>query len=206
MRVLKWLAGVVHKPTPNVWGNVIHVIYPYLEAGQWVFDDDRVDLNKEAFVAGADTFIDLGLERLGIKGDDGFRAMFSAVPFPDHQFSLVHKTDGLGGTKGLMGNIYVSPEFNMEGWFCPALYRYFKHPPEAMYIKFEAISDAHIAELKKTRKPPRTFTTFVVDEDDKPYRTHWNPQNKETKKGGRKTIEISEEDYEWFFGGDVSRQ
>jgi len=202
MRVLKWLADFV-KPTvrKNVWGNVIHIIYPYNEGGAWVFDDDRVDLNKEAFVAGADTFIDLGLQELGIMGDDGFRAIFSAVPFPNHQFSLKHKTDGAGGTKGLMGNVYHSPEFGIEGWFCPALYCYFKEPPEAMYIRFEALTPDHIAALKKVRKPAM------------PFRTHWKKEERPLTQeefldelGPSKFDDVSEEDLFWFFGGDVTRE
>jgi len=38
--------------------NAINVIAPYKYHGQWVFDDPRVGLAQEPFVAGADTWID----------------------------------------------------------------------------------------------------------------------------------------------------
>ena len=38
--------------------NAIAVIYPYKYQGLWVFDDDRVGLVHEPFVAGADVLID----------------------------------------------------------------------------------------------------------------------------------------------------
>ena len=39
--------------------NQINVIKPYKYHGQWVFDDPSVDLEREAFVAGADTLLDM---------------------------------------------------------------------------------------------------------------------------------------------------
>ena len=38
--------------------NAINVISPYKYLGMWVFDDERVGLVQEPFVAGADTMID----------------------------------------------------------------------------------------------------------------------------------------------------
>jgi hypothetical protein len=38
--------------------NAINVIAPYRHHGMWVFDDPRVGLIQEPFVAGADTMID----------------------------------------------------------------------------------------------------------------------------------------------------
>jgi hypothetical protein len=38
--------------------NAINVIAPYKDHGMWVFDDPRVGLVQEPFVAGADTMID----------------------------------------------------------------------------------------------------------------------------------------------------
>jgi hypothetical protein len=38
--------------------NDINVISPYKHHGMWVFDDPRVRLVQEPFVAGADTWID----------------------------------------------------------------------------------------------------------------------------------------------------
>ena len=41
--------------------NSIFVIKPYKWEGLWVFDDDRVGLVREPFVAGADRMIDLNV-------------------------------------------------------------------------------------------------------------------------------------------------
>ena len=38
--------------------NALNVISPYKHLGVWVFDDPRVGLVQEPFVAGADTMID----------------------------------------------------------------------------------------------------------------------------------------------------
>ncbi len=64
--------------------NAIMAIYPYKDSGLWVFDDERVGLDKEPFIAGADTLIDRALEAKGIAdGGNGFRLLFSAGQFPD---------------------------------------------------------------------------------------------------------------------------
>ena len=44
--------------------NALNVIHPYKWEGLWVFDDQRVGLEKEPFVEGADTIID---EALAVK-------------------------------------------------------------------------------------------------------------------------------------------
>ena len=59
--------------------NAINVIYPYKNVGMWVFDDERVGLDREPFVAGADTMIDQVLALKGLKNpEEGFRLVFSA--------------------------------------------------------------------------------------------------------------------------------
>ncbi len=50
--------------------NSIFVINPYKWNGMWVFDDERVGLDKEPFVAGADTMIDTAVELKGIPSAD----------------------------------------------------------------------------------------------------------------------------------------
>ena len=69
--------------------NSITVIKPYKWEGLWVFDDDRVGLDKEPFVAGADTLIDLAIDRKGItNAKDGLLMLFSATPFPSAELQL----------------------------------------------------------------------------------------------------------------------
>ncbi len=53
--------------------NANFVIKPFKWQGMWVFDDERVGLDKELFVAGADTMIDTVVRLKGIpNAEDGF--------------------------------------------------------------------------------------------------------------------------------------
>ena len=116
--------------------NAIQVIYPYRHLGLWVFDDERTGLDKEPFIAGADTIIDLALARKGIPdAARGFRAIFSESEFPGHDFRLTWVREGDGG------NWYGSADFDMEGWLCPALLRYFESAPKEIFIRFERKAD-----------------------------------------------------------------
>ena len=46
-----------------------------------------------------------------------------------YQKGLVTFADG--------GNWYYSEDFTVEGWLCPALFKYFDKAPEEIYAKFE---------------------------------------------------------------------
>jgi len=110
--------------------NAISVIKPYRWEGLWVFDDERVGLVKEPFVAGADTLIDVAIERKGIKSaDKGFLLFFSATPFPGADFHLEWSRAESSG------NVYVWRETGQEGWLCPALLKYFEEPPANLYVQ-----------------------------------------------------------------------
>lgn len=79
--------------------NSILVIHPYYDRGMWVFDDDRVGLTKEPFVAGADKFIDYHLIKIEKheEGKKGFNMVFSVIPFKDFDYELQFiKHDGMG--------------------------------------------------------------------------------------------------------------
>jgi hypothetical protein len=65
--------------------NAINVIAPYKHHGQWVFDDPRVGLSQEPFVAGADTWIDHVVADIP-NAERGFTLIFSSTPFPGHQY------------------------------------------------------------------------------------------------------------------------
>ena len=68
--------------------NAIGVIAPYKYEGMWVFDDPAVGLVREPFVAGIDTMIDKAVTIIP-NAERGFRAIFSAMPFPGTDFKLV---------------------------------------------------------------------------------------------------------------------
>ncbi len=112
--------------------NQIMVIKPYKWEGMWVFDDERVHLEKEPFVGGADTLIDVAVARHGIKdADRGFLLLFSGGPFPGAQMELAWLREEMGG------NVYGWNE--MEGWLCPALLKYFAAPPRKLFAQFKQI-------------------------------------------------------------------
>jgi hypothetical protein len=110
--------------------NSLFVIAPYKYEGTWVFDDPEVGLTKEPFIAGIDTMIDKVTADIP-EADRGFRAIFSATPFPGAQFKLDWRREESGG------NWYYSDQFKMEGWLCPALFKYFPNAPREIYIKAE---------------------------------------------------------------------
>src|SRR5438046_10545153 len=110
--------------------NSLFVIVPYKYEGMWVFDDPAVGLSKEPFIAGIDTMIDKVVASIP-DADKGFRAIFSAAQFPGADFKL----KWCRGESG--GNWYYSDQFNMEGWLCPALLKYFLRAPREIYVKVE---------------------------------------------------------------------
>lgn len=110
--------------------NSLHVIAPYKYHGMWVFDDARVGLDREPFVSGADTMIDRAVANIP-DADRGFLLVFSATPFPGHQITL----DWTRGDAG--GNWYFSRELDMEGWLCPALFKYFTEAPSKIHVRVE---------------------------------------------------------------------
>ncbi len=112
--------------------NALNVIYPYKYEGMWVFDDKSTGLDKEPFVEGADTIIDNALVMKGIvNGDRGFRLIFSAGLFPNYDVKFEWLREGDGG------NWYKAELFQMEGWLCPALLKYFDEAPKEIYTRFE---------------------------------------------------------------------
>ena len=74
------------------------MIHPYWSSdlATWVFDDPAVDLEQEPFVSGAETIIDELVQDIP-NSRDGFRLLFSDLPFPDFQCSLTLKLEENGG-------------------------------------------------------------------------------------------------------------
>jgi hypothetical protein len=111
--------------------NAINIITPYKYQEIWVFDDQRVGLVQEPFVSGIDTMIDRLVADVP-ESDDGFVLLFSASPFPTHEIHL----EWLRAEGG--GNWYWAPELELEGWLCPALFKYFDDAPEELYVQVKA--------------------------------------------------------------------
>ncbi len=111
--------------------NTINVIAPYKYLDMWVFDDPRVGLSQEPFVSGTDTMIDKVVTNIP-DAERGFVMLFSETAFPGHQLRLEWRRQDGGG------NWYFSPQLEMEGWLCPALFKYFKEAPKEMYVQVKA--------------------------------------------------------------------
>jgi hypothetical protein len=108
--------------------NSLLVIHPYKVGGVWVFDDPRVGLVQEPFIAGADVILDRMVEHLP-DAESGVTIFFSASPFPGSQYEFHWRREESGG------NWYYSSEHDLEGWLCPALFKYFEQPPERLYAQ-----------------------------------------------------------------------
>ncbi len=110
--------------------NALIAIYPYKFEGLWVFDDEKVGLVQEPFISGADTIIDRMTADIP-DAEQGFRLLFSAGPFPGQMAEFEWRREESGG------NWYYSSDLNMEGWLCPALFKYFESAPQKLYATFE---------------------------------------------------------------------
>jgi hypothetical protein len=110
--------------------NQISVIEPYLLAGTWVFDDQRVGLQAEPFVAGVPEIIDRVLCESGLEHAERFRLTFSGEPFPGCR-QLSRREAEFGGTW------YQDVNSGLIGWLCPALFRYFAAAPPKVFFKVD---------------------------------------------------------------------
>ncbi len=108
--------------------NSLFIIAPYQFEGVWVFDDPSVGLVQEPFVSGADHIMDL--LTAGIPdAAKGFKLIFAPTPFPGHVARFVWDREEYGG------NWYRWPEREVEGWLCPALFKYFEVAPKEIYAQ-----------------------------------------------------------------------
>ena len=129
--VVAWASGLLPKRGGSLPANALIVIAPYRHAGTWVFDDPSARLVREPFVAGVPEMIDY-LVRDIPGATNGFRLLFSAQPFPGYQKKLTWLRGDMGG------NYYKMEEPAMEGWICPAMFRYYQTAPKELYVKAEA--------------------------------------------------------------------
>ena len=114
--------------------NSLAVIAPYKYEGMWVFDDALVGLVREPFVAGIDTMIDRLVAAIP-HAEKGFRLIFSPTPFPGYTVELEWRREEYGG------NWYFSRQFGMEGWLCPALFKYFTTAPHQLFARADPKSE-----------------------------------------------------------------
>ena len=128
--IFAWSQGLIPRRTAPQPANALLVIAPYRHAGTWVFDDPSAGLVREPFVAGVPEMIDV-LVRDIPGATNGFRLLFSAQPFPGYQKRLTWLRGDMGG------NYYKMDDPAMEGWICPAMFRYYQTAPKELYVKAE---------------------------------------------------------------------
>jgi hypothetical protein len=126
--VVAWQFGLFDSWVPRPPANSIMVIAPYRYQGTWVFDDASLGLKREAFVGGVPEMIDVLVKKIP-HADKGFRLTFSAKEFPGFQ----KKLRWVRGDS--TGNWYRLDDPPMEGWLCPALFKYYRSAPKELYVK-----------------------------------------------------------------------
>lgn len=129
-----WSAGLLPMGGPRAPQNALMVIAPYWYNGTWVFDDPKAGLVREPFVGGIPEMIDVLVADIP-DARKGFRLTFSTRPFP----SFEKKLTWLKGDR--TGNTYRLNEPEMEGWICPALFKYYDQAPPELYVKADPIAN-----------------------------------------------------------------
>lgn len=132
---MSWIQKIFKKtpfsrPKVTFADNAVIVIHPYKYNTMWVFDDERTGLYREPFVSGAEMILDLFASSIP-QAEQGFELIFSAQPFPGHQEAFERQESEDGGTW------YFSPTFQIRGWLCAALFKYFQEAPERLYAQFK---------------------------------------------------------------------
>ncbi len=113
--------------------NSLFVLQPYRHQNAWVFDDEKVGLVAEPFVFGIDTMMDRMTNHLSNAGE-GFQLIFSTSGFPGSAAELEWRREEADG------NWYYSPTYDLEGWLCPALFKYFDEAPKSLFAKAQPLS------------------------------------------------------------------
>jgi len=126
------------KPTNN---NSVTTIHPYVYHGEWVFDDESRGLDKEAFVSGADSIMDMlyltaqGATEAFIPETGQFSLRFSDTRFKGHHYKFDWVEDNGMKYDDDQWNHYVEHTTGISGWLCPALLRFFPDAPRCIYVE-----------------------------------------------------------------------
>jgi hypothetical protein len=113
--------------------NSIFIIAPYWSSGTWVFDDPSVGLVKEPFVSGVPEILNELVAAIP-NARNGFRLLFSDSPFPGFQAEFIKVREEYSGTWYRRAS-----DARIEGWLCPALFKYYPTAPEHLFVKAEAL-------------------------------------------------------------------
>lgn len=111
--------------------DAVFAIEPYRHEGAWVFDEPRVGLHREPFVAGVTEMIDRLVAAIP-DAAKGFRLLFASFPFEGQQTSLIWVR-----ADPVEGHWYRAEDQGDEGWLCPALFWFFSASPQRIYVRAE---------------------------------------------------------------------
>jgi len=105
-------------------------IHPYKFKGIWVFDNPARNLDKEAFVQGADKILDYISKDIA-GAADGFMLTFSPFPVKGSKFVVSFLKAEFGGSW------YQLEGTDIQGWLCPALFKFFDTAPAKLFLTVE---------------------------------------------------------------------
>ena len=81
---------------------------------------------RSPFVLGVPAMIEILVKDIP-EAEKGFVLFFSESPFPRYQSELTWLREESGG------NWYRETRTGLEGWLCPALFRYFREAPRRIH-------------------------------------------------------------------------
>ena len=101
----------------------------YRIPGAWAFDDESRGLLREPFVMGIESIIDT---IVGDESQNEVEVIFSDRAFPGEDIRMLEFIrPEEGGARYSYGK--------MEGWLCPALFKYFETAPEKIFVQITSV-------------------------------------------------------------------
>ena len=112
--------------------NTINRVTVRRDSGLWVYDDAKFGVREQPLVFGMDLILERMVEQVeGV--EDRLNLVFSSIPFPGSEFSLVFVREE---TEGF---VYCWEEKKLQGWLSPSLRNYFPEPPPKIYLQLLSI-------------------------------------------------------------------
>lgn len=119
----------------NYHNNAVKRIQLYKLGDTWVFDDTHLGLTAEPFVAGASETIQVIVDNLKHLTNKETPVIQFAEFLPKGKYDAVIKlNENMGQSASYKYEVKKGVE--MDLWLCPVLTRYFKTPPDKIYVKF----------------------------------------------------------------------
>lgn len=113
---------------------MVQTLSLYWHQEAWCFDDEEKGVKAEPFVMGSSELITALADENDLNSGEkkNLTLRFSDTFFEGAQMRL----DWVRYQEKKW-NLYESKAFDMEGWLCPVLYKYFDLPPERLFVQVE---------------------------------------------------------------------